>query len=394
MHKIRAVLVRLVTTIAIVMPILGARLVRGEGMSLIVVLMVAILGFGTGRIVERLVVHGETRKKRRAGWMLMFGSSTLAALYAVSGSVVDLGVKIAEWTARDAGPPSPAPDWEHHEGKWLRVSVSASGVCALRAKDFAVVCWGDPARGWPEKETVASGLGESIDDVAVTDRVVCARSASDRMVRCGPPAGEKRESVRFTKSIGGLAAGATHACAIVADGSVTCWPDDEPYKGMRVEGIGGAAVEIAASGTQACARTETEVVCWTFEREAHAVKGLPSRSVTAIGVGPVRVCGVVGSRLVCVRPGPAEELKGVSGVSAFAIGEDHICAVQSRRVRCIGKNDHGQLARHDLADAGFHQVPGTELHDVGPIAIGPYATCAIDFDGDGELVFWGKRVKR
>lgn len=387
-------LVRLVATIAIIVPILGARIIRGEGTPWIVVLIVAFLGFGTGRIVERFVVHGKTRKKRRAGWALMFGSSALACLYAVSGSAADLGAKVAEWTARDAGPPPPAPEWEHHEGKWLRVSVSASGVCALRAKDSAVVCWGDPARGWPEKETVAGGLGESIDDVAVTDRVVCARSASDRIVRCGPPAGEKRAFARYTKAIGSLAAGATHACAIGADGSVTCWRDDAPYEEKRVEGIGGAAVEIAASGTQACARTETDVACWMFEREAHAVKGLPSRSVTAIGVGPVTVCGVVGaSRLVCVWPGPAEEVKGMSDVRAFAVGEDHLCAVQSRRVRCRGKNDHGQLARHDLADAGFHQVSGTELHDVGPIAIGPYATCAIDFDGDGELVCWGKRVK-
>ncbi|MBX3219486.1 MAG: hypothetical protein KF795_03135 [Labilithrix sp.] len=386
-------LVRLVTTIAIVIPILGARIVRGEGMPWIVVLIVAFLGFGTGRIVERFVVHGQTRQRRRAGWALMLGSSALACLYAVSGSVADLSAKIAEWTARDAGPPPPAPEWEHHEGKWLRVSVSASGACALRAEDSVVVCWGDPERGWPEKETVASGLGASIDEIAVTDRAVCARSANDRMVRCGPPAGEKRESARSTKPSGSLAAGATHACAIGADGGVTCWRDAEPDTAKRVEGIGGAAVQLAASGTQACARTATEVVCWTFEREAHAVDGLPS--VTAIGVGPVKVCGVVGaSRLVCVRPGPAEEVQGFSDVRSFAVGEDHLCAVQGRRVRCRGKNDHGQLARHDLADVGFHQVSGTELHDVGPIATGPYATCAIDFDGDGELVCWGMRVKR
>ena len=59
--------VRLVTAIAIVMPILGARIVRGERMAPLVVLIVAFLAFGTGRIVERLVVHGETRRKRRAG---------------------------------------------------------------------------------------------------------------------------------------------------------------------------------------------------------------------------------------------------------------------------------------------------------------------------------------
>ena len=137
------------------------------------------------------------------------------------------------------------------------------------------------------------------------------------------------------------------------------------------------------------------MACWTFEHGAQAVEGLPSRSVTAIGVGPVTVCGVVGgSTLVCVRPGPAEEVPGFSGVGPLAVGDDHLCAVRSRRVRCRGKNDHGQLARHDLADAGVHQVSGTELHDVGPIAIGPYATCAIDSDGDGELVCWGKRVAR
>ena len=91
---------------------------------------------------------------------------------------------------------------------------------------------------------------------------------------------------------------------------------------------------------------------------------------------------------------PFMEMQGLSDGRAFAVGEDHLCAVQSRRVRCRGKNDHGQLARHDLADAGFHQVSGTELHDVGQLASGPYATCAIDGDGDGELVCWGKRVKR
>lgn len=386
-------LVRLVTTIAIVIPILGARILRGEAMPWIVVVMVAFFGFGTGRIVERLVVEGKTRHQRRVGWALMFSSSTLACLCAVSGSIAEMSEEVVEWTARDAGPSPPAPEWEHHEGKWLRVSVSASGVCALRGSDRAVVCWGDPARGWPEQETVASGLGASIDDVAVTDRVVCARSALDRAVRCGPPVGDKREAARDARAIGSLAAGVKHACAIGAGGSVTCWADDAPYGETRVEGIGGAAVEIAASGAQACARTGAGVACWTFGREAHAVTELPA--VTAIGVGPVTVCGAAGgSRLVCVWPGPAEEVQGFSNVRDFAVGEDHLCGVQSRRVRCRGKNDHGQLARHDLADTGFHQVPGTELHDVGPIAIGPYATCAIDFDGDGELVCWGKRVKR
>jgi len=28
---------------------------------------------------------------------------------------------------------------------------------------------------------------------------------------------------------------------------------------------------------------------------------------------------------------------------------------------------------------------------IGAVAIGPYATCAIDVDGDGDHVCWGKR---
>lgn len=127
-----------------------------------------------------------------------------------------------------------------------------------------------------------------------------------------------------------VAAGALHACAIVANGAVRCWGKgdvgqlgnmarDQSSVPVNVMGITGATA-ISAGLEHTCAVVGGAAKCWGGN--AYGELGNNSNLASDIPVTPVGL---------------------TTGVTAIAAGENHTCAIVSGSARCWGKNGSGQL---------------------------------------------------
>lgn len=198
--------------------------------------------------------------------------------------------------------------------------------------------------------------------------------------------------------------GRHHACAVWADGRVSCWGSS--FAGetgtlsrvvprpIFVEGISNA-LEVATTWYQSCARTaDNRVFCWGVNHRdilgpggAHLKLSaapieipLPADFVpVGMKASDIGVClSDVRGALYCFgghawglephfEPGPFD---------AIAMGWGHLCALQEGSVHCFGENNRGEL-----------NLDG--LRSVSRIAAGTDSTCVIQ---DGNLLCAGQSV--
>ncbi len=215
------------------------------------------------------------------------------------------------------------------------VVAGGAHTCALDAAG-AVRCWGDNAYG-------QLGLG-------------------DRNARGDAPGemGTALPAVDLPGAAQAIAAGTDHTCALLTTGAVACWgrgtdgrlgAGDTRSRGatpgdmgamLPLVALGGPAVEIAAGATHTCARLASGgVTCWGDN--VYGQLGIGDRD--ARGDGP----GEMGTMLPLVAlPGPA---------LSIATGDRTTCAVlTSGEVRCWGLNAFGQLGLGDTRMRG--SAPG------------------------------------
>jgi len=164
-----------------------------------------------------------------------------------------------------------------------------------------------------------------------------------------------------------VAAGATHSCAVLADGSVWCWG---AWDGHRMGGTGDVsepvmvpgidtAVQVAAGYHHTCVRTVLdEILCWGANGYSETGVSPPSHDVFP----PVQVSTgsevQVGGYHTCIRapnlethcwgrvwagPTSADSPLSLPGGGHLTVGEHHTCYSHLGHVRCFGWNDHGQL---------------------------------------------------
>jgi len=181
---------------------------------------------------------------------------------------------------------------------------------------------------------------------AVSPALLLALGACSTQAQMANEANEKASPKVYTQ----VAAGNTHACALVSDGTVVCWgwnkhgqlgngatydrgdgnslsgmflyglreatgqPGDGSSLPVAVSGLSGATA-ISAGGDQTCALLKDDaVMCWG---------GSPLRGVSNV---PVAIKGLMGA------------------VTAISVGGGHACALLgSGGVQCWGANDYGQL---------------------------------------------------
>ncbi len=218
-----------------------------------------------------------------------------------------------------------------------------------------------------------------------------------------------------------VAVGEFHTCALLVDGSVTCW-------GSNAEGQMGAgsagpdtlsqvslpdpATAIGAAADHTCVVTDPgDIWCWGSNRvrqfgSAEALLAFSpiryggSGPASGVAVGEVNVCAILedgglecaGSNEWGIAPGADESLPtpvavgGVEDTQMAAVGST-TCAIDgSSRLWCWGSNEDGAAGQGLRAD----RPTPVEVELVGPareVDIGDRTACAV-MQTD-EVVCWG-----
>jgi alpha-tubulin suppressor-like RCC1 family protein len=236
-----------------------------------------------------------------------------------------------------------------------------------------------------------------------------------------------------------IAAGAHHACVVLASGPVDCW--GQGFYGDLGDGssldhalptqtiglpVPAGGVESVSAGTvTGCAVTsDLRVACWgqdagdgsalaTIHTAATGVLGLPAAGVSQVSAGfggcALVMLGGLKTDVMCWGDNSSGELgdntttdrtkpvkvKGLSNVVAVTTGGRHACAlVRNGGAKCWGANGHGQLGDGTTTESHTPvAVQGLPV-DLAQIVAGGTHTCGLLTDGtvrcwgsggDGEL---------
>lgn len=243
-------------------------------------------------------------------------------------------------------------------GQVAGVAAGGAFTCAVLV-DGGVYCWG-------KNESGEIGNGGQGAEWPAPEQVVDAGSAK------------------------GVAAGARHACALLADDSLQCWGDnmhgqvasDPPSGAAKVNAVAGlsAVVGVAAGQDFTCARVATALSCWGDNSDAQLTGDVAEEQITA----------------------PAS--LGLTGVLDVALGADgvmdmpepiprggHACALlDTGKVACWGNDRSGQLGRGMLSGGGEGATPAEieGLDGVIDIAAGAEVSCAVLTSGGVRC--WGR----
>jgi alpha-tubulin suppressor-like RCC1 family protein len=241
----------------------------------------------------------------------------------------------------------------------VAVGAGFAHSCAVLSSG-GVRCWGNNFHGqigdgtagnvWTAPRVVTQLSGATA--ISSGDWHNCARLASGG-VRCwgenlhgqlgNGQSGVNQQSTPVAPLLNdaalGIAAGATHTCALLDNLSVQCWGRNT-YGQLGTGAAGGleetpaqvselvtGVATIAAGGAHTCATTVSQVaLCWG-RNEA----------------------GQLGDGTTTDHPAPA-----AAGPSATAItaGEAHTCTSRPGGVVCWGRNDAGQLGRGNTVSPG------------------------------------------
>lgn len=204
-----------------------------------------------------------------------------------------------------------------------------------------------------------------------------------------------------------LAAGVTHSCGVVDDGTLQCWGSNDTGKlGMgdsasrqvptTVPGISGATAVAVGNGHTCAVVSGGAVKCWG----ANGYRQLGDNSTTnrlspvlavasgatAIAVGNNHTCAIVNSKVNCWGYSGEGQTNG-SNLNATAISSfgDHTCAIVNGGAQCWGQGSAGQLGLGYNATGGPYQVSGL-TSGVTAISAGTMSTCAIV---NGSAKCWG-----
>jgi hypothetical protein len=295
-----------------------------------------------------------------------------------------------------------------------RLAVGARHRCAIVAGG-ALKCWGANATGAVGDGTTldrtaatdVTGLGSGIAAMAAGDGFSCAVTATGG-VKCwgrndhGQLGNGTTTSSATPVDVSGLAggviavaAGADHACAIVAGGALKCWGrNDSGQLGIGsladnttpvdVPGLASGVSAVSLGTDHSCAiGSFGALFCWgngatgkvgdgssaTTPRTAPVnVAGLTT-GVTAVSAGATHTCASAGFPLMVKcwganlnwKPGdpPASQsfatptdVPGLSNVGVLAAGNGFQCTLAGDgRVKCWGDNAAGQLGTGTLAPA-------------------------------------------
>ncbi len=299
------------------------------------------------------------------------------------------------------------------------ITAGSSHTCAI-LDDGSVSCWGKNRNGQlgdgtgehRHTPTQTSSLGDNRTAVAISagGSHTCA-ILDDGSVSCwgknyygqiGDGTGDDRFTPTQTTSLGvnrtavAISAGYSHTCAILDDGSVSCWGwshgllGDATNTPTQTSSLGDnrTAVAISAGGSHTCAILDDgSVICWGKNNYGQIGDGtngsddhrLTPTQTSSLGVNRTAVAMSAGGSHTCVilddgsmscwglnfkgqlgdgSTNPSEDrntptqtanLGGIAVV--IAAGGDHTCAIlEDDLAHCWGYNFYGQLGDGTTTD--------------------------------------------
>jgi alpha-tubulin suppressor-like RCC1 family protein len=161
--------------------------------------------------------------------------------------------------------------------------------------------------------------------------------------------------------------GFAHACAVVSQGEIYCWGDNQSGQlgldigmqigraALQVEGLPGPAVKVSAGSAHTCAIVGGGAVwCWGQNVDGQLGDGSFSN-----WRGPAPVVGLVESAI------------------DVSLGGAHTCVLlESGAVRCFGRNDRGQIGDGSTVDRAIPVEPLGLGAGISGIAVGLEHSCA------------------
>lgn len=266
------------------------------------------------------------------------------------------------------------------------VVIGSAHTCAL-LQDGRVKCWGGNERGELGLGDVTNRGTGALDDPGMGDALPAVDLGTGRTATS-------------------LAAGQRHTCALLDNGQVKCWGnneygelgqgdrrgrgtgwDDDPGMGDALTsvdlGADATATAIAAGGRHSCAHLDNgDVKCWGWNYFGQL--GLADN--VDRGSGRPEDPGM-GNALPTVVFGEGRRALSISA------GYAHTCALlDNDTATCWGRNRYGQLGFGDTLDRNAPYGGETSPIDLGAhavefVAAGGYHTCALLEDGQAKC--WG-----
>lgn len=324
-------------------------------------------------------------------------------------------------------------------------SVGAQHTCAVKA-DGGMRCWGANGNGQLGDQTLTnrtapvgvSGIKEATA-VAAGDAHTCARLVNGTVICWGANAdgqlgdGTVIQRTRANVTVVGvsaavaIASGQAHTCAVLANGTVSCWGRNtsgqlgngstKPQaKGGQVSNLTGV-VAVAAGGAHTCALgSDGSVKCWgdnangqlglgtTVPQLVPAAVALDGPAI-AIAAGMAHTCallsdgaarcwgfnenGQLGDGTIEQRTAPTP-VSGLAGAVSVEAGSRFTCAkLATGIVACWGRNAAGQLGDGTNTDR-LTPVATVGLTDAVAVAGGNTHTCALQANDAARC--WGENT--
>ena len=254
-----------------------------------------------------------------------------------------------------------------------QVKLASNFACAV-AEDKSVKCWGsgritnDGKKLERVKPTSVGGVAGA-NDISASGVIACARS-DDGIVCWG--ADEATIGKAPKGAFKQVATGFTHACALDAAGSVTCWGTGDwaaPKGAFASPGVKGAT-NLATGDRHACVVKDKKVLCWGQndagqlgtkpDTNSHPKPAeVPSvRDAVRVVAGEASTCAILADgSAMCWGANPQGELglgkkssderpqrTMISDMTDICLATQHGCALtKSGKIYCWGGNKHGQL---------------------------------------------------
>ena len=269
---------------------------------------------------------------------------------------------------------------------WMGGDSGSSGdmVC-VRTKAGAISCWGStgnkPKTDGKKWTSAAEEIPElkGAKDLALGGGTQYAVIADGSVKAWGSNAfnsigdGDTSHGDKGLTTVPGvakakaLAAGQNHACALLEDGTVTCWGYVTPKQApKKIEGLSGVVAIGSGSGnSDTCAITaDKKVQCWGESQKIREESELADASLmrsrnhkcVMTGTGDVQCWGYndrgqVGTGEVKGNNGKKAPVVDLGKAVHMDVGMNFACAaIDDGNVKCWGWNNRGQLGDGTLID--------------------------------------------